>query len=376
MMRHWFNEYDPHAAQWLRGLMGRGLLPQGEVDERSITELQAEDVAGETCHFFAGIGGWDHALRLAGWPIDRPVWTGSCPCQPFSSAGAQRGTNDERDLWPHFYRLIRECRPDVVFGEQVENAVKFGWLDRVYADLATEGYTVGAVVLGAHSVGAPHQRQRLYWVANSQNNRASDNARKGKSNSLRDGKSGVGHSDVHERHATNRRTDSQDRDGRDDTQGDDGGGTEELARAMSPRRVGDASGARSQERIGDTGVQRGTRCAPTRETTQLSGNTSGGFWDRFEFVNCADGKARRIEPGIFTVVDGVPFRLADGRTVEGVSRAATLKGIGNAIVPQVAAEFVRAFLEAEKELQRLVFSRALRSVRLCISSRDGERTGR
>lgn len=349
-VRHWFNEYEPHAAQWLRGLMDHGLIPRGTVDERSITELQAEDIAGETCHFFAGIGGWDHALRLAGWPIDRPVWTGSCPCQPFSSAGAQRGTNDERDLWPHFYRLIRECRPNVVFGEQVENAVKFGWLDRVCTDLATEGYTVGAVVLGAHSVGAPHQRQRIYWVAHttSEGRRGRNEIREGRLSAF--GRSseggGVGHTDLHERHATDRRTDSQDRNGRDDTQGNDGRGTEEPTRAMSPRRMGDTNG---------TGREPGRSPTPPNRhgdsTHAASSAHRCGFWDQFEFVNCADGKARRIKPGILTVVDGVPFRLADGRTVEGVSRAATLKGIGNAIVPQVAAEFVRAFLEAEKELQ-------------------------
>lgn len=320
-LRHWFNEYDPHAAQWLRGLMSRGLIPQGEVDERSIADLRPEDIVGDSCHFFAGIGGWSEALRLAGWPEDRPVWTGSCPCQPFSRAGKQKGAGDDRDLWPHFYRLIRELSPHVVFGEQVEAAVQFGWLDRVCTDLDSAGYTVGHCVLGAHSVGAPHQRQRLYWVASR----------------------GLGNSDLHERNGAKRRTDSQARDGRDDTQGEDGRGTVQPERASSPRRVGDTN---------SNGREPGRSTTPPNRhgdsTHAASGTHRCGFWDRFEFVNCADGKARRIKPGILTVVDGVPFRLADGRTVETANRTAILKGIGNAIVPQVAAEFIRAFLEVEQ----------------------------
>ncbi|MBS1371466.1 MAG: DNA cytosine methyltransferase [Lentisphaeria bacterium] len=161
---NYYNEFDPDAAAQLRELIAAGLIPPGDVDERSITDVQADDLRGYAqCHFFAGIGGWSLALRLAGWPDERPVWTGSCPCQPFSTAGKQRGTRDERDLWPVFAELIRQRRPDRVFGEQVENAIRHGWLDRVYADMEAENYAVGAAVLGAHSVGAPHRRLRLYW---------------------------------------------------------------------------------------------------------------------------------------------------------------------------------------------------------------------
>jgi len=163
---NYYNEFDPNAAAWLRELIKENLIPQGEVDERSIKDVGANDLVGFTqCHFFAGVSGWSRALRLAGWPDDKPVWTGSCPCQPFSSAGKQKGFADERDLWPEFYRLIAECRPERIFGEQVEGAIRQGWLDRVCADMESQNYAVGAVVLGAHSVGAPHIRQRLYWGA-------------------------------------------------------------------------------------------------------------------------------------------------------------------------------------------------------------------
>lgn len=128
-MTAYYNEIDPYAAEWLRNLIRDGLIAPGDVDERSIADVQPDDLKGYTqCHFFAGIGGWSLALRLAGWPDERTVWSGSCPCQPFSAAGQQRGTADERHLWPEFARLIAERRPPVVFGEQVASKLGRGWL--------------------------------------------------------------------------------------------------------------------------------------------------------------------------------------------------------------------------------------------------------
>ena len=96
----YYNEIDPFAAEWLRNLIAAGHVMAGDVDERSIVEVSADDLAGyDRCHFFAGIAGWDLALQLAGWE-DRPVWTGSCPCQPLSSAGQRKGHADKRHLWP------------------------------------------------------------------------------------------------------------------------------------------------------------------------------------------------------------------------------------------------------------------------------------
>jgi len=173
-MMNYYNEIDPYAAQWLRNLIAAGHIAHGIVDERSITDVKPFDLAGYTqCHFFAGIGVWSHALRQSGWPDSRPVWTGSCPCQPFSAAGNQKGTADERHLWPVWFNLIRECRPPVIFGEQVEAAIRHGWLDLVQADLEGEDYACGAVGIPAAGVGAPHIRQRLWFMA--------DNTRVGQS---------------------------------------------------------------------------------------------------------------------------------------------------------------------------------------------------
>jgi DNA (cytosine-5)-methyltransferase 1 len=161
----YYNEIEPYAAEWLRNLIKKGLIADGEVDERSIVDVRSAELSGfRQCHFFAGIGVWSYALRLAGWPDDREVWTGSCPCQPFSAAGKRQGTADERHLWPEFYRLISERRPAVVFGEQVASADGLAWFDTVSADMEGAGYAIGAADLCAAGVGAPHIRQRLWFV--------------------------------------------------------------------------------------------------------------------------------------------------------------------------------------------------------------------
>lgn len=165
---NYYNEIDPQAAQWLRNLISAGLIPPGDVDERSIEDVVPNELRGYVQHhFFAGIGGWSLALDIAGWPRGMPVITGSCPCQPFSTAGKSAGFADQRHLWPAWFHIIRELRPTTVFGEQVSAAIRFGWLDLVQTDLEGSGYAVGAAVLGAHSVGGHHVGNRLYWVASS-----------------------------------------------------------------------------------------------------------------------------------------------------------------------------------------------------------------
>lgn len=287
---NYYNEFDRKAAAWLRELIRAGEIPDGIVDERSIVDVQPGELAGYTqCHFFAGIGGWSLALKLAGWPADKPVWTGSCPCQPFSSAGKQLGAADERHLWPAFFRLIRECRPVTVFGEQVATAIGKGWLDGVSADLEQEGYACGATVLGAHSVGAPHIRQRLYWVANTQ----------GCIRGL----------PILER-------------------GPQQEGAEPFWRGEAGG-LGHANHAGLEGR-GERSVQQ-----PYPEGRQAEERPAGlpsirSHWDAHDILQCLDGKQRRIEPGSFPLAHGVPGRVG------------LLRGYGNAIVPQLAAEFIQA----------------------------------
>lgn len=284
----YYNENDVFAAEWLRNLISEGLLPTGHVDERDIRDVKPEDLEDFVqCHFFAGIGGWPLALRMAGWPDDEPVWTGSCPCQPFSAAGRRRGAADERHLWPIWFGLIRECRPATVFGEQVEAAIGLGWLDAVFADLETEGYACGAAVAPACSVGAPHIRQRLWFVAHGISPRLEERqeqpARQECAAAERSGNTGgLGNAECERarRHSTA------------------GVGTQERA---AVRAVGDDA--------------RPSGAAP---------------WSDLEWLPCIDGKWRPTQPGLRPLAHGVPGRVGK------------LRAAGNAIVPQAAAEFIRA----------------------------------
>ena len=167
-MTTYYNEIDPFAAAWLRELIKAGHIAPGTVDERSIEDVRPEElIQYKQCHFFAGIGVWSYALRQVGWPDDRPVWTGSCPCQPFSAAGKRGGFDDERHLWPAFHWLIEQCAPPVVFGEQVASKATGPWFDLVQTDLERMGYAFGLVPFPSAGVGAPHIRDRAYWVADS-----------------------------------------------------------------------------------------------------------------------------------------------------------------------------------------------------------------
>ena len=246
---NYYNDNDPYVAKWLRNLVDAGHLPPGDVDERSILEVSADDLRGyEQCHFFAGIGGWPLALEWAGWR--GPAWTGSCPCQPLSRAGQRKGDADERHLWPAFQQLIAQCQPVHVFGEQVSSKLGREWFAAVQADLVNLGYACGAADLSAAGVGAPHIRQRLFWVADTTN--------------------------TYERTETGR------------------------------------TGSVNQKHTGQICVT---------------------DWQSVEWLPCADGKARPTQPGIHPLADGIPGRVGQ------------LRAYGNSIVPALAAEFVRAFME-------------------------------
>lgn len=360
-MPAYYNEIEPYAAAWLRNLIAAGHIAPGDVDERSIAEVAADDFVGYTqCHFFAGIGGWSYALRLSGWPDDLPVWTGSCPCQPFSAAGKGAGTKDPRHLWPEWFRLIRQCRPDVIFGEQVEAAVKHGWLDLVSADLEGEGYAVGAVAIPAGGVGAPHIRQRLWFVADRSSERLLPGA----------------HARIHSgEESTRPRHGKFERHGATEFLADNRRGSREpdgLLMAGAPS--SSSSEAREQRVRADLGAGGDFGVLADRQRTGLEGSDpramgdecatverggAAGFWAACDWIPCTDGKKRPTQPGIFPLVDGVRSgRVAVGSAVgqtaallsaeeaaHEFSRVGTLRGAGNAIVPQAAAEVIRAYLE-------------------------------
>ena len=335
-MAAYYNEIEPFAAAWLRNLIAAGHIAPGDVDERSITDVQPEDLRGYTqVHLFAGIGGWSLAARIAGWPDDRPLWTGSCPCQPFSGAGLRTGTADARHLWPEMYRLVRECRPPVVAGEQVASRLGLEWLDGVSADLEAAGYAVGAADLCAAGVGAPHIRQRLYWLADAKRggceSRTIASARTGTIIPPANCKLG-GLGDASDQGLSPRERAELSRTQRDDEGGATGqssGSSGVLADAAVGRRAfeqhpgGGAEAPSGREGNGQPGGG-DLRPAPLH-----------GFWRDADWLFCRDGKWRSVEPGTFPLAHGVPGRV--GR----------LRAYGNAIVPQVAAKLLTAYI-AEK----------------------------
>ena len=167
-MSAYYNEIDPFAAQYLRNLIDAGLIASGVVDTRSVEDVTPNDLKGfSQVHLFAGFGGWPRALRVAGWPDDRPVWTASCPCQPFSQAGEGKQFDDERHLWPAVHWLAGQQRPVVIFGEQSSSKDAEVWIDLVQTDMESLGYAFGASAFPSAGVGAPHIRERTYWLADS-----------------------------------------------------------------------------------------------------------------------------------------------------------------------------------------------------------------
>ncbi|EPO6589485.1 DNA cytosine methyltransferase [Enterobacter roggenkampii] len=317
----YYNEIDPFAAQWLRNLIAGGHIAPGEVDERSIEDVTPDDLRGFTqCHFFAGIGVWSHSLRLAGWPDDKPVWTGSCPCQPFSAAGKGDGFADERHLWPHFFHLISECRPQHVFGEQVASGNANTWFDLVQADLEGMGYAFGLVPFAAAGIGAPHIRERAYWVANSGGERLN------RIDSLL------------QRQESGRVTKSVLEASRDRNAGS-------VANTNSERSQRERENSNQERWEGSDVRQTGLRCG-TGFSSTLEVN---GFWRDADWLFCRDGKWRPVEPGTFPLVARFAKSMGYGksslRAMAGRNRTGRLKGYGNAINAQAAAAFIGAYME-------------------------------
>lgn len=274
-MNTYYNEWDKSKCAWLRELARRKLITPGTIDARDINDvIPAELSAFRRVHLFAGIGGWDYALRLAGWPEELPIWTASLPCQPFSDAGKRTGVADTRHLFPAVHWLISQCRPPIIVGEQVASPAGILWFDTVSARLESEGYAVATFVLPASSVGAPHRRRRQFWLAYS--NMSGQCAGSGAISDQWHNVSGLGY--------------------------------------------GISSGLGGESRRGAGGI-------PT--------NTDPWGIENCEWVTCADGKTRCLEPGLMPLAHGVPARVV------------RISGYGDAIVPQVAAAFLRAVLNTD-----------------------------
>lgn len=362
-MAAYYNEHDPAAARWLRELMHEGLIARGDVDERSIRDVRASDLRGYAQHhFFAGIGVWSHALRGAGWPDDRPVWTGSCPCQPFSAAGKGLGFADDRHLWPEFLRLIAECRPGVVFGEQVASAG--AWIDLVSSDLEDRGYAFAATDLPAAGFDGAHIRQRFYWVADADNTEWwSERAPRNDGDWTPTGRvQGDGHVGDGGAHGGMADASGQRRDGRQDTAWANRGSFAEDGRPADGMAdaAGWAAGAERQQHggqhgqlaadggaglwLGNTSVSgsQGWRVQSEGGNQRPLGATgvdggrcgaSDSIGRAADWLFCSDGLWRPVESGTFPLAPTSPGRV--GR----------LRGYGNALDAVAAREFIAAYLD-------------------------------
>jgi DNA (cytosine-5)-methyltransferase 1 len=360
----YYNEFDEQKAAVIREAISAGLIAPGDVDTRSITEVKPEDLIGYTqCHFFAGAGLWSYALRLAGWPDDRHVWTGSCPCPCFSDAGKGEGFDDARHLWPAWYPLIRERRPRVLFGEQVNAAVRFGWLDLVCGDMEAEGYAIAAAVLGAHSAGAPHKRQRLYFCAYAEaaevrsrhgevragaGTQISDRLGNGSASGVGSHAYATGRESIEESIACGGRsgdcTKERWPDSRDSGATFDSSHTPQRGFAMRRRTSGnlrqpalandvgdghDTFRTRLEGHFGDVREWRGPGWLdPLAARSVAEAGATRGFWGDCDWWFGKDGKYRPIEPGLFPLVNGYPARVL------------ALRCWGDAIVPELAAAFI------------------------------------
>ena len=364
-MTAYYNEIDLKAAAWLRELIKRNLIAPGDVDERSIEDVKPNDLKGYTqCHFFAGIGVWSYALRQAGWSDDKPIWTGSCPCQPFSSAGKGQGFSDERHLWPAFCWLIGQRHPDTIVGEQVGGKNGETWFDYVSTDLERESYSCGATTFPACSIGSPHLRQRLYWVAEFEplgRRRRSNGDTAGQSGALQvEGSSspcGVAnvisdgqHRDksgpsIEERpsprseHAGKLPDGPKRRSSIIKLADDNSNRCDQKRECVTASRGDGVSGNSTVVKLADDdGLRCQGKCGSgekgTPEHSKISGPApTNGFWQDVDWLYCRDGKWRPVEPGTFPLAHGFAERVG------------LLRGFGNAIVAEQAIIFIEACTE-------------------------------
>jgi DNA (cytosine-5)-methyltransferase 1 len=319
-MSAFYNDNDPFVCDWLENLIRAGHIAPGTVSGKSIADLVGRELVGaHQAHFFAGIGVWSAALRAAGWPDDRPIWTGSCPCQPFSGAGKGDRFADERHLWPAWFWLISQHQPDVIFGEQVEGPAGRAWLDLVFTDLEGIGYACGAVVFPAAGVGAPHIRSRTYWVAHANQGRqqklwAGDDLTRRQPRPIfqpaRDSATG-GLADAQGARVRNNGCRGRDAGGMGVS---DGAGSQPWWFAAEAARHGHPAIAASC----------GDRPGPVN-----------GLWRDADWLFCRDGYWRPVEPESFPLAHGAPARV--GR----------LRAYGNALVLQQAQAFIESFMEIE-----------------------------
>jgi DNA (cytosine-5)-methyltransferase 1 len=321
---------------------------------------------------FSGIGGFDLAAEWMGWenvfhcewnPFGQKVlkyyWpnaisyhditktdftihrgaidilTGGFPCQPYSAAGKRLGKEDERHLWPSMLRAIREIQPRWIVGENVLGLVNWNGgmvFEEVQADLEAEGYEVQPYVLPAAAVGAPHRRDRVWFVAYSTSARAGENF--GGLRSVFD------RCNTREENATSITNTMQIRLQQCKDNGEMGGGQTEMGRQGSEfaNAIETNGEVRNAPNTSNKGLQRckdnGSVGEIRKESQKFSSRRICQNWDNFPTVSpiCSrnDGLSNRL--------DGITFSKW---------RTESIKAGGNAIVPQVVYQIFKAIEKFE-----------------------------
>lgn len=279
-----FCEIEPYCQKVLRKNFGQGIVIHDD-----IRKLDGKQYAGT---------------------ID--LLTGGFPCQPFSIAGKRRGNADDRSLWHEMFRIVQECKPAWVVGENVAHFVNME-LDNVRADLESEGYEVQPFVIPAASVGAPHKRDRVFVVAYAQHRRPQNGWG-----------SGIG-TNVHAQDENKRPA---------------------VAKLCRRPDVPDAQCARPS-RSGRRDEPEGAK----RSTLNISSKDVSDALDNGPY------RTQRYAPesGSYKQNDGIPFGNIQwavepgmGRVANGVShRVDRLRGLGNAVVPQQVYPILKGIAEAQ-----------------------------
>ena len=261
-------------------------------------------------------------------PID--IITGGYPCQPFSVAGNQLGEKDKRHLWPEMFRLVKECRPTWVVGENVSGHIKLG-LDTVLEDLESEGYSTRAFSISASSIGANHKRERVWVVGHSQHNGSSSSTkrrsfeetsnnnqeRKNEAGELAGAGRSNGGADVENTRRTLR-------------QGSFFGEENENETGQEDAYQFERSSSSSGNGISNTDSQRLQGLGAERELRESQEERSFG-WERWW----------ELEPNVGRVAYGIPKRVD------------RLKGLGNSLVPAIPFIIGNSILETEENDERI-----------------------
>ena len=298
------------------------------------------------------------SVRGPDLPIRPDVICGGFPCQPFSQAGKQRAQDDSRHLWPEMFRLIRECRPTWVVGENVIGLVQLG-LDEVLSDLESEGYATRTFNIPACAVGAPHIRQRLWIVAHADSESEPDGAFDGNERQRQLGFDFVANTEDADRGQHQSRggmagQHAVQREGSEDSTGHTGRGSHgrgHVAHATDNRprwREQFTQGGQGKGNVANATCVDGPWSVRQGDRAGRPEASSGGIGSDVSDAGCGGGQGPWSEVGGRTPQAWWQFEPDVGRLAHGVpNRVSQLRALGNTIIPQIAEEIGYAIAAAE-----------------------------